>query len=71
MPPPGSVHTAVLEPRTNPLTPQIRRHANLSKTGALPADPVRESVSLILDIINLFTSIVRVLLLQQGGGRRR
>ncbi|BGP58618.1 hypothetical protein JCM8202_006405 [Rhodotorula sphaerocarpa] len=52
-------------------TNKIRRHANLSKTGALPADPVRESVSLILDIINLFTSIVRVLLLQQGGGRRR
>ncbi|GAA6035542.1 hypothetical protein JCM8097_000306 [Rhodosporidiobolus ruineniae] len=51
-------------------TNKIKRHAQLAQRGVIPADPVRESVSLILDVINLFTSIVRVLLLQQGNKRR-
>ncbi|GAA6016704.1 hypothetical protein JCM10207_000153 [Rhodosporidiobolus poonsookiae] len=51
-------------------TNKVRRHAQLAQRGVLPADPVRESVSLVLDVINLFTSIVRVLLLQQGNRRR-
>ena len=49
---------------------QVRHHANLAARGAIPRDPVRESVGLILSVINLFTSIVRVLLLQQGNRRR-
>ncbi|BGP20974.1 hypothetical protein JCM10213_003354 [Rhodosporidiobolus nylandii] len=51
-------------------TQKIRKHAQLAQRGVLVADPVRESVSLVLDVINLFTSIVRVLLLQQGRNRR-
>jgi len=52
-------------------TNKVKRHANLVKQGAIPHDPIRESVGVILSVINLFTSIVRVLLLQQGGNRRR
>ncbi|GAA6063771.1 hypothetical protein JCM10212_006267 [Sporobolomyces blumeae] len=51
-------------------TQKILKHAQLAQRGAIVADPVRESVSLILDVINLFTSIVRVLLLQQGNRRK-
>ncbi|GAA5857988.1 hypothetical protein JCM8547_006651 [Rhodosporidiobolus lusitaniae] len=51
-------------------TQKIRKHAQLAQRGVIPADPVRESVSLVLDVINLFSSIVRVLLLQQGRNRR-
>ncbi|GAA5899661.1 hypothetical protein JCM5296_001391 [Sporobolomyces johnsonii] len=47
-------------------TQKILKHAQMAQRGVLPADPIRESVSLILDVINLFTSIVRVLLLQQN-----
>ncbi|GAA6005961.1 hypothetical protein JCM11491_004073 [Sporobolomyces phaffii] len=51
-------------------TQKILKHAQLAQRGQIVADPVRESVSLILDVINLFTSIVRVLLLQQGRNRK-
>ncbi|GAA5947651.1 hypothetical protein JCM3765_001019 [Sporobolomyces pararoseus] len=51
-------------------TQKVIKHAQLAQRGAIVADPVRESVSLILDVINLFTSIVRVLLLQQGRNRK-
>ncbi|GAA5838160.1 hypothetical protein JCM11251_004727 [Rhodosporidiobolus azoricus] len=51
-------------------TQKIRKHAHLVQRGVIPNDPIRESVSMILDVINLFTSIVRVLLLQQGNRRK-
>ncbi|GAA5898354.1 uncharacterized protein JCM6883_000998 [Sporobolomyces salmoneus] len=47
-------------------TQKVIKHAQLAQRGLITKDPIRESVSLILDVINLFTSIVRVLLLQQG-----
>lgn len=46
-------------------TSKIRKHAALAQRGMMVADPIRESVSLILDAINLFTRIVQVMLLQQ------
>lgn len=46
-------------------TQKILRHAALVQRGVLQADPVRESVSLILDAINLFVRIVQVPMLQQ------
>ncbi|GAA5957301.1 hypothetical protein JCM8115_006949 [Rhodotorula mucilaginosa] len=61
-----AVFSGMILYRTN----QVRHHANLAARGAIPRDPVRESVGLILSVINLFTSIVRVLLLQQGNRRR-
>ncbi|GAA5982066.1 hypothetical protein JCM11641_004314 [Rhodosporidiobolus odoratus] len=51
-------------------TQKIRRNAHLAQRGVIRADPIRESVSMILDVINLFTSIVRILLLQQGNRRK-
>ncbi|BGP52309.1 hypothetical protein JCM10450v2_008280 [Rhodotorula kratochvilovae] len=51
-------------------TNKIKRHAHMVKTGVIPHDPIRESVGMILSVINLFTSIVRVMLLQQGGRRK-
>ncbi|GAA5897714.1 hypothetical protein JCM8208_000239 [Rhodotorula glutinis] len=61
-----AVFSGMLLFRTN----QIKGHANLARRGAIPNDPIRESVGLILSVINLFTSIVRVMLLQQGNRRR-
>ncbi|GAA5988538.1 hypothetical protein JCM10908_003611 [Rhodotorula pacifica] len=61
-----AVFSGMILYRTN----QVRHHANLAARGAIPRDPVRESVGIILSVINLFTSIVRVLLLQQGNRRR-
>ncbi|KWU42775.1 hypothetical protein RHOSPDRAFT_29950 [Rhodotorula sp. JG-1b] len=61
-----AVFSGMILYRTN----QVRHHANLAARGSIPRDPVRESVGLILSVINLFTSIVRVLLLQQGNRRR-
>lgn len=46
-------------------TQKILNHANLAEQGRMQRDPVRESVSLILDVINLFVKMVQVLLLQQ------
>ncbi|GAA5852807.1 hypothetical protein JCM9279_006190 [Rhodotorula babjevae] len=61
-----AVFSGMLLYRTN----QIKSHANLARRGAIPNDPIRESVGMILSVINLFTSIVRVMLLQQGNRRR-
>jgi len=46
-------------------TQKILAHAKMVQRRVLVADPIRESVSLILDAINLFTRIVQVMLLQQ------
>ncbi|KAM0748106.1 hypothetical protein T439DRAFT_328085 [Meredithblackwellia eburnea MCA 4105] len=46
-------------------TQKILKHAQLAERGMVPRDPIRESVSLILDAINLFVRIVQVLMLQQ------
>lgn len=46
-------------------TSKVLNHARMVERGQMIADPVRESVSIILDVINLFVKIVQVLLLQQ------
>lgn len=46
-------------------TQKILNHATMAERGQLVRDPVRESVSLILDVINLFVKMVQVLMLQQ------
>ena len=42
-------------------TQKILRHAKLAEAGILPADPLRESISLELDFINIFTRLVQIL----------
>ncbi|KAK4047798.1 hypothetical protein OIV83_005140 [Microbotryomycetes sp. JL201] len=49
---------------------RVLKTAQLAERGVVRRDPVRQSVSMILDIINLFTRIVQVLLLQQGRSRK-
>lgn len=44
---------------------KVLRHARMAEAGQMVRDPVRESVSVILDVINLFVKIVQVLMLQQ------
>ncbi|KAK4705151.1 growth hormone-inducible transmembrane protein, partial [Phenoliferia sp. Uapishka_3] len=46
-------------------TQKILKHAKMAEMGIMKRDPIRESVSLILDAINLFVRIVQVLMLQQ------
>lgn len=50
-------------------TQKILRHAKLAQAGVIPADPLRESISLELDFINIFTRIVQILALRDQ--RRR
>jgi FtsH-binding integral membrane protein len=50
---------------------KILAHARMAAEGRIKADPVGESLSLEPDSINIFVRIVQVLMLQQGGNRRR
>ena len=47
---------------------KILKHARMSQAGLMKADPVRESISIELDFLNLFTRMVQILAMQQ---RRR
>jgi FtsH-binding integral membrane protein len=47
-------------------TQKILANARAAAAGRIPADPLRESVSLQLDSINLFSRLVQILALQQG-----
>jgi FtsH-binding integral membrane protein len=40
-------------------------HAKLAEAGVIPADPLKESVSLELDMINIFVRLVQILSMQQ------
>lgn len=51
-------------------TQKILHHAQLAQQGAIPADPLRESIGLELDFINIFIRIVQILAMQQGGKRK-
>jgi FtsH-binding integral membrane protein len=46
---------------------KILEHARLAQMGAIPADPLRESIGLYLDAINIFTRLVAIL----SNGQRR
>ncbi|GJE85861.1 Bax inhibitor family protein [Phanerochaete sordida] len=47
-------------------TQKILHHARLAEQGAMKADPVRESLSLELDMINIFIRLVQILAMQQN-----
>jgi FtsH-binding integral membrane protein len=47
-------------------TQKILANARAAAAGRIPADPLKESISLELDFINLFTRLVQILALQQG-----
>ncbi|EIN13837.1 hypothetical protein PUNSTDRAFT_57909 [Punctularia strigosozonata HHB-11173 SS5] len=50
-------------------TQKILQHARMAETGAIPRDPLRESISLELDMINIFIRLVQILAM--GGGSRK
>ncbi|KAL5494723.1 hypothetical protein ACEPAI_184 [Sanghuangporus weigelae] len=52
-------------------TQKILSHARAAEAGLVPRDPVRESIALELDFINIFIRMVQILMLSQGGGRRK
>ncbi|PPQ64293.1 hypothetical protein CVT26_002176 [Gymnopilus dilepis] len=47
-------------------TQKILQHARLAEQGQMKADPVNESISLELDMINIFIRIVQILAMQQN-----
>lgn len=50
-------------------TQKILHHARMVQAGAMKADPMRESVSLQLDMINIFIRLVQILAMQ--GNRKK
>lgn len=50
-------------------TQKILQHARMAEHGAMKADPLRESISLELDMINIFIRIVQILAMQ--GNRKK
>ncbi|KAL5519486.1 hypothetical protein ACEPAH_1169 [Sanghuangporus vaninii] len=52
-------------------TQKILAHARAAEAGLVPRDPVRESIALELDFINIFIRMVQILMMSQGGGRRK
>ncbi|KAF9535883.1 hypothetical protein CPB83DRAFT_901544 [Crepidotus variabilis] len=42
-------------------TQKILQHARLAEQGLIKADPIKESVSLELDMINIFIRLVTIL----------
>ncbi|TFK56754.1 Bax inhibitor family protein [Heliocybe sulcata] len=47
-------------------TQKILNHARMAQAGALPRDPLRESISLELDMINIFVRMVQILAMQNN-----
>lgn len=52
-------------------TQKILHHAKMAQAGAVRADPLRESIGLELDVINIFVRMVQILAMQQGGNRKK
>jgi len=50
-------------------TQKILHHARLAEQGVMKADPIKESVGLELDMINIFIRLVQILSSQ--GGRKK
>ncbi|KAI5122353.1 hypothetical protein M0805_004111 [Coniferiporia weirii] len=46
-------------------TQKILAHARMAEQGAIPRDPIRESIALELDFINIFIRIVQILSMQR------
>jgi len=47
-------------------TQKILNHARMAQQGLIPLDPLRESISLELDMINIFIRLVQILAMQQN-----
>ncbi|KZT02501.1 Bax inhibitor family protein [Laetiporus sulphureus 93-53] len=47
-------------------TQKILQHARMSQVGAVTRDPMREAISLELDMINIFIRLVQILSMQQN-----
>ncbi|KAF7979441.1 hypothetical protein HWV62_42590 [Athelia sp. TMB] len=47
-------------------TQKILHHARLAEAGMVPRDPMREAISLELDMINIFIRLVQILAMQQN-----
>ncbi|KAF9556411.1 hypothetical protein CPC08DRAFT_641585 [Agrocybe pediades] len=47
-------------------TQKILKHARMAEQGVMKADPINESVSLELDMINIFVRLVQILAMQQN-----
>jgi FtsH-binding integral membrane protein len=50
-------------------TQKILRHARLAEQGLMSADPINESITLELDMINIFIRLVQILAMQ--GNRKK
>lgn len=50
-------------------TQKVLRHAQMVQAGAMRDDPLRESIGLELDFINIFVRIVQILAMQQNRKR--
>ncbi|KAH9486370.1 Growth hormone-inducible transmembrane protein [Psilocybe cubensis] len=50
-------------------TQKILKHARLAEQGIMKADPIKESISLELDMINIFIRLVQILAMQ--GNRKK
>ncbi|EIM83445.1 uncharacterized protein STEHIDRAFT_63071 [Stereum hirsutum FP-91666 SS1] len=50
-------------------TQKILNHARLAERGVIPADPMKESISLELDMINIFIRLVQIL--SMSGNRKK
>jgi len=46
-------------------TQKILQHAKLAQAGIIPRDPLKESIGLELDMINIFVRLVQILSMQQ------
>lgn len=51
-------------------TQKILHHAKLAQVGAIRPDPLRESIGLELDCINIFVRMVQILGMQQSNKRK-
>ncbi|KAK0557198.1 hypothetical protein OC846_000648 [Tilletia horrida] len=52
-------------------TQKILHHAKMAQRGLIRPDPLRESIGLELDVINIFIRMVQILAMQNGGNRRK
>jgi len=47
-------------------TQKILHHARMAETGVIPRDPLKESISLELDMINIFIRLVQILAMRSN-----
>jgi len=52
-------------------TQKILKHADLARRGIVRPDPLRDSIGLELDVINIFIRMVQILAMQGGNNRNK